>query len=484
MPLLVAAALASPSTAQAQGFAVAPAALADVEGNLNNQFPFDPTPAGSSVRYQQVFAADEFAGLLAPLTISAIAFRPDSTAAGPSGLSGSLSDLRIHLSTTDRGPDALSSDFATNVGPDDQLVFQGSLAFTPTTAQPPGPAPFDIVVPLDAPFSYDPASGHLLLDIRNASTGASGLVDAEGTLGDGTSRALAYDVASPTANAVDSLGLVVRFTLPEPAPAALAGAALAVLLLLGLAAPAVRSDPTPETAREIEDCARATLPRDSSIQTVFLSARDRAGGSRDLRARIYWKRFDDGRSRVLLRVTDPPDMRGAGLLFVEKETRNDTFLYLPALRRVRRVTTRMVSSTLFGTDLSLEDFERLQGLARGPDPTRLPDGVVRDRPVYVLEAELGNGADSAYERIVSYIDRETCVPLRVEYYEPGGRLRKAIEADPAQIVSAGGARVPRHLSATDLRDDTSTEIVVEEIEVGAPVSRHLFSARFLETGQD
>src|SRR5262249_44298635 len=56
---------------------IVPNALAGVEGNSNNSFPFNISDFGlSSQRYQQIYSSTEFSG---PILISGIAFRPDAT---------------------------------------------------------------------------------------------------------------------------------------------------------------------------------------------------------------------------------------------------------------------------------------------------------------------------------------------------------------------------------------------------------------------
>ena len=70
-------------------------------------------------------------------------------------------------------------------------------------------------------------------------------------------------------------------------------------------------------------------------------------------------------SKVVLKVLEPPDLRDTGVLFIEKkDDPADMFIYLPDLEKVRRVTTRMLSGSLFGSDFTYEDFQQIQGMAR------------------------------------------------------------------------------------------------------------------------
>src|SRR5690242_878780 len=93
-----------------QADVIVPNTLSGVEGNGNNNFPFDST---SPQRYQQVYASSQFgAGGL----ITQLAFRPDGLVGH--AFSVTISNIQIDLSTTIAAPDGLSSIFASNVGPD------------------------------------------------------------------------------------------------------------------------------------------------------------------------------------------------------------------------------------------------------------------------------------------------------------------------------------------------------------------------------
>ncbi len=236
-----------------------------------------------------------------------------------------------------------------------------------------------------------------------------------------------------------------------------------------------------ETAREIEDCVRRQIQDRSSEQDVSFTTTDRVGSESDFEAKVYWRQFDDGLSRFLIKLEAPADMRGAGLLLVEKRERHDMFMYMPELKRARRVTTRMVSSSLFGTDFSYEEIARLQGIWRDDQLVRIADAVEQGRSVYVLEGHPKEDEGSAYDRVVTYVDRETCIPLKISYYERGEQPRKELITDPNRVATIEGRRVPKRLVMRDLRDETSTELLVDEIDLGKPLRRELFSQRYLES---
>ena len=187
---------------------VAPSSNTNAEGN---DLSFDPFSRPS--RLQQVYAASEFSSLSGPLVISQIAFRPDSTQL-PTTLPPL--DLQISFSTTTRGPDGLSPFFAQNTGANNTVVYNGS--FTPSTASTGsilGPKAFDINIPLQTAFTYNPASGNLLVDIRDLTGGLSRFLalDAQTTLGDSVSMVVNGTDPNGIAGAPITKGLVTQFTI-------------------------------------------------------------------------------------------------------------------------------------------------------------------------------------------------------------------------------------------------------------------------------
>ncbi|MEX2142462.1 MAG: cadherin-like domain-containing protein [Pirellulales bacterium] len=190
---------------------VVPNALETVEGNDASEFLTGDRRA-VSIRYQQVFAASQFAEGGA---ITQIAFRPE--AARGTAFSGTLSNVRIGLSTTSRMPDDLNAAFANNVGSDEIVVFSGDL--TLSSADVPGPGgtrAFDIVISLSTPFTYDPTRGNLLLDFQRDGSSLHPLgvsFNAQNEAGDPISRAFGSRGSSTAEFGIDTFGVVARFSL-------------------------------------------------------------------------------------------------------------------------------------------------------------------------------------------------------------------------------------------------------------------------------
>lgn len=257
------------------------------------------------------------------------------------------------------------------------------------------------------------------------------------------------------------------------------------LPLFALALAAAASAQEPKTAEQIQACVEANMPKTSSVQSIALQAKDRLAAITESKATLYWKKAEDGRSRVLIQFSLPDDLRGASVLLLERKQpgERDMFMYLPELRSVKRITSRMVTGSMFGTDFSYEDFEMIEDYAKKPKGQRIADAQLDGETVWVLESRPAAGEMSGYTRILEYIDPETCVRLKTELFDANDRLRKVASSDRKTLAEVSGLHYAPKLTLRDLVKQTETELSIEKIEVGVDIPDRLFSQANLTKGK-
>jgi hypothetical protein len=205
------------ATACIAALGVLPAAAATVvipnvnqvaAGPSNQAFPLNQ----GNMRYQQVYAADQFGGLTG--TITAISYRIDEGAGVP--FVANPIDVEVRLSHTTASPTALSLTFDDNIGADETLVFDGPLSLSSTGAG------FDIVMDIDDVFNYTGAA-NLLVEIKVFGNASTTQFDAGGTgLGEGGTlwmdRLWAFDPNAVTGSSDGDDGYVTQFTIGGTTP--------------------------------------------------------------------------------------------------------------------------------------------------------------------------------------------------------------------------------------------------------------------------
>jgi hypothetical protein len=259
---------------------------------------------------------------------------------------------------------------------------------------------------------------------------------------------------------------------------------LVALALCALALPASSQtvrDPATMTASEIQECVQQNFPDDSMIQTLKMISVDRQGVERVLEAEMWWQKNQETHlSNVLMVFDNPPELRGASVLVLEKRPQNDMFMFLPELGKTRRITSSMVNGNMMGTDYSYEDFQRMQGLITSLESKRLPDETLAGRKTFVTDSVPSDPA-SEYNRVLSWVDHETCVPLQVEFFAPGSEGPvKRMTIDAASVSKEKSGYMPHKIAMNDLRTETATTIQIEKLQVSVPIERKRFSQAELD----
>ncbi len=244
---------------------------------------------------------------------------------------------------------------------------------------------------------------------------------------------------------------------------------------LTLAAGITAADDTARTAEDIRQCSRQNFPTQTSVQTFDLSSTDAAGGVMKLEGKLNWRKGEDGLAEINICFRSPVKYSGTCYLVQEKTDGDDIFVYLPALKRVKRVVGNASSQTLLGTDLSYEDLKQLQGIAAGGTLTRLPDTSLGEVPVYVLEGKPAIIEGSPYSRVVSHIDKPSCIPLQVDFYEVGNTHRKRLLVSRENLVQVDGRWQIRSMVLRDMRDSTETSVDLGEAAIDGTIAKRVFN---------
>lgn len=178
-----------------------------------------------------------------------------------------------------------------------------------------------------------------------------------------------------------------------------------------------------------------------------------------------------------MRLLEAKDIAGAGLLSSNRaDGSNDQSLYLPELDRVRRIAGDRRGGRFVGSDLYYED---LQERKPSRDRHRLLDQLtVKGVSFEVLECTPIEPEDSVYLKRISWIDPQTLLAHRVDYFErdptaPFKRwellAHKRIQGDWTATDSL----------VTDLKTGHSTQLTVEKAVYDRKLPARLFSAQTL-----
>ncbi len=219
-----------------------------------------------------------------------------------------------------------------------------------------------------------------------------------------------------------------------------------------------------------------TMGSDSKIMTQEMTLVSAAGARRTREIQLQNRRTDDQNS-MLVRFLSPTDVRGTGLLMTD----DDTWLYLPALGKSRRIAGHAKKGDFMGSDLSFDDMEQLGMTGFGSEfaPTLLRAEVFQGSDTFVL-ALSPLDSESDYSKLVMWVDQKRFLPRRIEYVAKDGKLLKVLHNEGIQEVD--GRWVASAMEMENVQKGTKTILKVSGVEFDVDIADSVFTVRNLERG--
>lgn len=189
-----------------------------------------------------------------------------------------------------------------------------------------------------------------------------------------------------------------------------------------------------------------------------------------------------GVKKYMIRIASPPDIRKTGLLIFENRGSDDTrFLYLPALKKTRRVNTKDKGQSFIGSDFTFEDLGTVPIEEYTYTATETVNLNGSECYYYVCHAVPGSGA--VYKKINTWTCKKSYIRIRMEYYDKDDRLLKIFTAEDITLLPAGdrGVWTPHHLTMKNVQDGHQTEFFMRSVKYNIDLPDEIFSLSNLET---
>jgi hypothetical protein len=133
----------------------------------------------------------------------------------------------------------------------------------------------------------------------------------------------------------------------------------------------------------------------------------------------------DGDGDKSIMVFDrPPDLQGTAILtFTHKVGNDDQWLYLPALKRVKRISSADKSGPFMGSEFAYEDLASQE--VEKYEYRYLTEETLDGNACFVVE-RIPVDERSGYTRQVTWLDKSEYRLRRIEYYDRKGELLKTM----------------------------------------------------------
>jgi len=156
--------------------------------------------------------------------------------------------------------------------------------------------------------------------------------------------------------------------------------------------------------------------------TMLLKNRHGEESTRYIRLRTLEVAGDGDKSMSIF--DRPRDVKGTAFLsFTHKTGSDDQWLYLPALKRVKRISSRNKSGSFMGSEFAYEDIASQE--VEKYTYKYIKDDACGDNSCFVIERDPVDEL-SGYTRQLVWIDKKEYRPQKVDFYDRKNTLLKTL----------------------------------------------------------
>lgn len=245
---------------------------------------------------------------------------------------------------------------------------------------------------------------------------------------------------------------------------------LAALIGLALAAPAFA-----QSAQDIaaKASAAAYYAGSTGRADVSMVITDRQGRERKRQLTIL-RRNDGGANgdqKFYVYFHRPADVsRTSFLVWKKARGADDRWLYLPALDQVRRIAASDERTSFVGSHFFYED---LSGRHPSEDRHELIDTTA---DYYVLRST-PRGGRVEFAHFVSYIEKRSFIPVRVDFFDKQGERYRVYEA--LKVSNVDGIPTVIEARMSDSRIGGSTAVSYRKVRYNVDLPEQVFTERAL-----
>lgn len=253
-------------------------------------------------------------------------------------------------------------------------------------------------------------------------------------------------------------------------------ALLGVLLLSG-AAPGGAATSPELSARDVLETARDKQFPKNAVTDLTMTLINKRGHERVRKLNTMRKDYGDGESKSVAYFLSPADVKGTAFLVWEHEGKpNDVFIYLPALKKIRRIASEQKHQSFMGSDFSYADMENRD--VDEADHRFLPDEEINGKAHWVIESIPHADSDSEYGKLVTWVRKEDDVPDKVDFYDKKGKLYKVMKV--LRTGPVGEEILPLDFTMENVQKQHKTEIVLDKIELNQDIPDRVFTHRAIQ----
>lgn len=191
----------------------------------------------------------------------------------------------------------------------------------------------------------------------------------------------------------------------------------------------------------------------------------------------FFKDYGDIEKKTMF-FKSPADVKNTSFMnwSYNDDRDDDQWLYLPALKKVKRISSSSKDNEFMGSDFTYEDMEK-----RNPkkDNHKLLKTVTYNgETCYVIEST--PKAENQYSKRVAWVAKDKWIPLKIEFYDDEEELLKILTITDYKKIKDYWIIINQEMK--NVQKNHKTTISLTNIKIDIELSDEHFTQRAMERG--
>ncbi len=253
-----------------------------------------------------------------------------------------------------------------------------------------------------------------------------------------------------------------------------------ISLLLTAVLLATTANVSSQSAREISDKASDQIDFKAMEMTLTLKIYDAKGRERIRKITTASKKFGEI-NKTIMKITAPADVKGtAVLIYDQKNKADDMWIYMPALRKTRRILSSekgksFMSSEFTNADMSkpnMDDFEY----------KILSSETYNDHLCWQIETGCKNEDiedENGYSKKIVWIEKGTYLCFKIEFYDFEGELFK-IQYMEQYKKQSNAKYFAFYMKMENIENGRESIMTIDKFQIGSNLNESIFAPAMLD----
>lgn len=235
-----------------------------------------------------------------------------------------------------------------------------------------------------------------------------------------------------------------------------------------------------QDAREISKKASDAINLDAMEMVSTLKIISASGEERVRTLSTATRKFGDI-SKMMMKFLEPADVRGTTLLVFDYENKDDDlWIYMPALRKTRRIVSSEKGKNFMGSEFTNADMSK-------PNIDEfnyklIGEETIDGKKCWKIESTCKTETQEeqyGFSKRITYIEKESFLAHKIEYYDLNSELLR-VETIKEYKKQSNGSYFAFYMEMKNVQNNRRSVMIIDKFQLGSTLTEAQFSPAMIE----